>query len=66
VLAAASQGLGSCWVGALDGKGIRNMFGLPRNILVIALLAVGVPARVPPPRPRLEQEEILLRPLPTE
>ena len=66
VLAAASQGLGSCWVGALDGKGIRNMFRLPRNILVIALLPVGVPARVPPPRPRLEQEEILLRPLPTE
>ena len=66
VLAAASHGLGSCWVGALDGKGIRNMFRLPRNILVIALLPVGVPARVPPPRPRLEQEEILLRPLPTE
>lgn len=66
VLAAASQGLGSCWVGALDGKGIRDMFGLPRNIFVIALLPVGVPARVPPPRPRLEQEEILLRLLPTE
>jgi len=63
VLAAASQGLGSCWVGALDGKGIRNMFRLPRNILVIALLPVGMPARVSPPRPRMEQEEILLRPL---
>lgn len=66
VLAAAAQGLGSCWVGAIDGKGIRNMFRLPRNIFVIALLPVGVPVRMPPPRPRLEQEEILLRPLPTE
>lgn len=66
VLAAASQGLGSCWVGALDGKGIRSMFRLPRNILVIALLPVGVPARVLPPRPRMEQGEILLRPLPAD
>jgi len=64
VLAAASRGLGSCWVGAFDGKGIRNMFGLPRNILVLALLPVAVPAGVLPPRPRMEQEEILLRPLP--
>jgi nitroreductase len=66
VLAAESQGLGSCWVGAFDGKGVRDMFGLPRNILVIALLPVGVPADVLPPRPRMEQEEILLRPLPAE
>ena len=66
VLAAESQGLGSCWVGAFNGKGVRDMFGLPRNILVLALLPVGVPAGVLPPRPRMEQEEILLRPLPAE
>jgi nitroreductase len=64
VLAAASMGIGTCWVGAADGRQVRAAFDLPRNIFVVALVAVGYPAEEPRPRPRLQMEDILLRPLP--
>lgn len=64
VLMATALGLGSCWVGAFDGRDIRNMFGQPKNILVVALLPIGYPDQSPPRRPRVPFERILLRPLP--
>lgn len=64
VLMATALGLGSCWVGAIMDQGaIKALLGLPENIIVVALVAVGYPKSVPPPRPRLSLEEILLRPL---
>jgi len=65
VLEAASLGLGTCWVGAL-GEGKREVetyFDLPETTVVVAVLPVGYPAKVPKARPRLRLEEILLRPL---
>ncbi|MBA7608708.1 NADH dehydrogenase [subsurface metagenome] len=65
VLMATALGLGSCWVGALTDHGaIKTLLGLPENIWVVALVAVGYPKSVPPPRPRLSLEKILLRPVP--
>ena len=66
VLAAASMGIGTCWVGAVDESGdeVRALFDLPESIIIVALVAVGYPAEEPRPRPRLEMEDILLRPLP--
>jgi nitroreductase len=65
VLMATALGLGSCWVGAIMDQGaIRALLGLSENVIVVALVAVGYPKSVPPPRPRLPLEEILLRPLP--
>ena len=65
VLAAASMGIGTCWVGAVDeSEEVRVLFDLPESIIVVALVAVGYPAEEPRPRPRLEMEDILLRPLP--
>lgn len=64
VLMATALGLGSCWVGAImDQQAIKALLGLPENVIVVALVAVGYPKSVPPPRPRLSLEEILLRPL---
>jgi nitroreductase len=64
VLTATALGLGTCWVGALVEEGeIEKIFRLPDSMVVIAVLPVGYPAKVPPPRPRLSLEEILLRPL---
>ena len=65
VLAAASMGIGTCWVGAADeSEEVRALFDLPESIIIVALVAVGYPAEEPRPRPRLEMEDILLRPLP--
>jgi nitroreductase len=62
VLTATAMGLGSCWVGALGGEGeINALFNLPKNIVVVAVLPVGYPAVIPPPRPRISISEILLR-----
>jgi len=65
VLMATALGLGSCWVGAImDQAAMKALLGLPENVIVVALVAVGYPKSVPPPRPRLSLEEILLRPFP--
>jgi nitroreductase len=65
VLTATALGLGSCWVGAItDKEAIKVNLGIPKNYLVVALVAVGYAQRWPPARPRLSLEQILLRPLP--
>jgi nitroreductase len=64
VLTATALGLGTCWVGALGNEGeINDFFGLPKTTVVVALLLVGYPTVIPPPRPRVSLSEILLRPL---
>jgi nitroreductase len=44
MLAAASLGLGSCWVAHFDPDALSKEFGLPKNIVPIALLPIGHPA----------------------
>jgi nitroreductase len=64
VLTATALGLGSCWVGALGDQGeINSLFNLPQTLVVAAVLPVGYPDKVPPPRPRISVSEMLLRPL---
>ena len=62
VLMATALGLGSCWVGAMDGQAIHDTYKLPDNVRVIVLLSVGYAAEAPRPRARLPLEEIVLRP----
>jgi len=65
VLTATALGLGSCWVGAVDqSEEMRSFFNLPRSAIILALIPVGYPDKVPLPRPRIPLEEMLLRPLP--
>ena len=62
VLMATALGLGSCWVGGFtDAQELRGLFGLPDNLVPIAVLPVGyVAGSVPPQRPRVTREEILI------
>jgi len=61
VLTATALGLGSCWVGALGDPGeIKELFDIPETMVVVAVLPVGYPAAIPPPRPRISLSEILL------
>ncbi len=42
-LAAAAEGLGSCWVGSFDEELARRLLGVPDSHRVVALLALGYP-----------------------
>ena len=43
VLAATSEGLGTCWVGSFNEREVKELLKIPENYRVIALLAVGYP-----------------------
>ncbi|KPJ62380.1 nitroreductase [candidate division KD3-62 bacterium DG_56] len=58
VLAAADQGLGTCWIGAFDENAVRRALGVPPNIRVVAETPLGYPDEDPPPKPRKSLEEI--------
>ena len=64
VLMATALGLGTCWVGGFsDASEVKRLFGLADNLVPVAVIAVGYPAgERPPQRPRLDLEEILLKP----
>jgi nitroreductase len=44
VLAATSEGLGTCWIGAFDEAKVKKVLEVPENIKVVALTPVGYPA----------------------
>ncbi|MDD2805209.1 MAG: nitroreductase family protein [Elusimicrobiales bacterium] len=57
VLAAAEQGLGTCWLGWFDAKAAARALGLGRGKKVEVLISVGYPAESPAPRPRKTKED---------
>jgi nitroreductase len=61
VLRALDFGLGTCWVRLIDEQMVRDMFGWDKNIHVVALLPIGFPAESPPPRRRLNMNDIIIR-----
>jgi nitroreductase len=49
-LAAHSQGLGSCWVGAFEDEAIKRLLSIPDNVIVQAIVPLGYPdEKVPMP-----------------
>jgi nitroreductase len=58
-LAAASLGLGTCWIGAFNQERVREILGVPGSAAVVELMALGHPAAVPGARPRKSLEEIV-------
>ena len=63
VLMATALGLGTCWVGGFnDDVELNRLFDLPDNLIPVAVIPVGYPSgELPPQRPRLDLEELLLR-----
>ena len=59
VLAAASMGLGTCWVGAFDVKAAREVLGLPEGIEPLAFTPLGHPADQARPKRRRELVELV-------
>ncbi len=64
ILMATALGVGTCWVGATNStEKLNALFGLEDNYIAAAVVPVGYPeGDVPPQRPRLKLEEILLEP----
>jgi len=59
ILAAANEGLGTCWIGAFDPAVAREIFGLPTNVEPVAFTPLGYPADSPSPKKRKDLSEIL-------
>ncbi len=60
LLTIASEGLGSCWIGAFDEKKASEILKLPKNIRPLAMLPVGVPNEPPKKTtPRRKFEEVV-------
>lgn len=62
ILAAAEQGLGTCWIGGgFDETVVKEALGIPKGIRVVALTPLGYPDEVTEPKPRKTIEEITSR-----
>ncbi|UCH34245.1 MAG: nitroreductase family protein [Armatimonadota bacterium] len=58
VLAAADQGLGTCWIGWFDEAVAREALDVPPHIRIVAYTPLGVPDEAPEPQSRKRLAEI--------
>jgi len=59
ILAATSEGLGTCWIGAFNEEKVKEVLKVPKDVRVVALTPIGYPAEEPKVRPRKELKEIV-------
>jgi nitroreductase len=59
ILAAASLGLGTCWIAAFDPTAAREILGLPDGVEPIAFTPLGYPADTPGAKKRKRIEEMV-------
>jgi nitroreductase len=52
ILAAAEQGLGTCWIANFDPQAAREVLGLPAEVEPICFTPLGYPAAAPGPKQR--------------
>jgi len=59
-LAAVSEGLGTCWIGAFDEAVVKGLLGIPAAVRVVDLMALGYPADpAPAQKKRLSVSEFV-------
>jgi nitroreductase len=58
-LQATELGLGTCWIGSFRADQVRKILGIPEQINIIELMAVGYPADNAKKLNRLKAEEII-------
>jgi len=58
-LAAASEGLGTCWIGAFDEGEVKRILGIPNDVRVISLMTLGYPASISGKTGRKPLDEII-------
>lgn len=60
-LAAAAQGLGSCWVGTFDPEEVRKIVGAPRGVTPVSMLPIGYASERPKVQERRELQDLVQR-----
>jgi nitroreductase len=60
LLAAAEEGLGTCWVASFDPVAARELLGLPDGIVPWAFTPLGHPVEPPRPKERRPIEELVV------
>ena len=58
-LVAAEEGLGTCWIAAIDEQEIKKLFSVPEDMRVLIIMPAGYTASWSEPRPRKALEEIV-------
>ena len=58
ILAAANEGLGTCWIGAFVEADVKKILNVPEKVTVIALTPIGYPAEEPKDRGRKPENEV--------
>ena len=43
--AATAEGLGTCWIAAIEPQRVKELLGIPANIDVVAIIVMGYPDR---------------------
>jgi nitroreductase len=60
VLRATELGLGTCYVGWVEKEKIKDVLGIPKELIVPFVITVGYAADKGSPRPKKSKEDILL------
>jgi nitroreductase len=61
ILAAADEGLGSCWICNFDEAKLKEILGIPPEVRVVAMTPLGLPAAEPRPFERKPLGELIRR-----
>ena len=61
ILAAASLGLGTCWIAAFDPAAAREVLGLPDDVEPVAFTPLGWPDKAPANTDRRPLDELVRR-----
>ena len=61
VLAAANEGLGTCWIAAFDPQAAREVLALPSDVVPSAFTPLGYPADTQPPKKRRPVADLVRR-----
>ncbi len=60
ILAAADEGLGTCWIAAFDPKAAREVLALPEGVIPVAFTPLGTPADAPGRKTRKPLADLML------
>ena len=58
-LQAVEEGLGTCWIGSFYEDQVKQILGIPADVRVVELLALGYPKDSAKPKSRMALEQIV-------
>ena len=59
LLAAWGEGLGTCWIAAMDREDVKDAIGIPQEHYIATITPLGYPSNTPSPPPRREVHEMV-------